>query len=146
MLRIRAAVSLVTCLALVGVALAADDPIAQRRKLMQDNGRQESKANQLILGKYFPDKAVALLQKIEKNLTGFEALFPPGSETGGETHALPALWENKAEFDALVLTVIESAKAAEAAAPQGQEVFALAWQEVAEGCHGCHEKFAPLQF
>ena len=36
------------------LALAADDPVAQRRKLMQDNGRIENKINNLVLGKYLP--------------------------------------------------------------------------------------------
>lgn len=142
--------AILACLATVGVALAADDMVGQRRKLMQDNGRQESKANSLILGKYFPDKAAVAMEKIATNLSGFADLFPAGTElgslAGGETHALPIIWTDFEAFSTLAAEVAQDARAAAAAAPQGQEAFSLAWQTVSEGCHACHARYAPLMF
>lgn len=143
-------VATLACLIVVGAALAAEDSVTQRRKLMQDNGRQESKANNLILGKYFPEKAVAAMEKIAANLQAFTQLFPPGTEVGsaagGETHALPVIWTDFGNFKALATQVAEDARAASVAATEGQDAFSLAWQKVSEGCHGCHDKYAPLSF
>lgn len=40
------------------------------------------------------------------------ALIPPNSKTGGETAALPAIWENKADIDARLAKLSEGASAA----------------------------------
>lgn len=123
------------------LALAADDPIAQRRRLMQDNGRIENKINSLVLGKYFPDKAIDLMEKLQANMTMFVDLFPAGSETGEGTRALPAIWTDGAAFTALAQNFIDKAKAAEAAATQGQDQFGAAWQNVAPLCTSCHTAY-----
>ena len=39
-------------------------------------------------------------------------LFPDNSKTGGDTAALPAIWENKADFDAKLTKFVAEAKAA----------------------------------
>lgn len=123
------------------LALAADDPVAQRRKLMQDNGRIENKINNLVLGKYLPGQAINLMQKLQANMTTFVELFPAGSETGGGTRALPAIWTDGAAFTALAQDFIDKAKAAEAAATQGQDAFNAAWQNVAPLCTSCHTAY-----
>lgn len=123
------------------LALAADDPVAQRRKLMQDNGRIENKINNLVLGKYLPGQAINLMQKLQANMTTFVELFPAGSETGGGTRALPAIWTDGAAFTALAQDFIDQAKAAEAAATQGQDAFNAAWQNVAPLCTSCHTAY-----
>ena len=132
---------LVGAVVTASLALAVDDPIAQRRKLMQDNGRIENKINSLVLGKYFPDKAIDLMQKLQANMTMFVDLFPAGSETGGGTRALPAIWTDRAAFTALAQDFIDKAKAAEAAATQGQDAFGAAWQNVAPLCTSCHTAY-----
>jgi cytochrome c556 len=47
------------------------------------------------------------------------------------------------DFRALAARLVEDAKAAEAAIPNGQDAFAAAWQIVAEDCTSCHEKYTP---
>ncbi len=131
-----ALISLVT----LSVATAADDPIAQRRLIMRENGRLENAANNVILGKYFPDKAVATMQKLQVNLTLFPTFFPEGSDQGN-TRAGPAIWTNMDDFRALAASLVTSAKAAEAAAADGQDAFAVAWQEVVQVCAACHDKY-----
>ena len=45
-----------------------------------------------------------------------QELFPDSSKTGGDTAALPAIWENKADFDAKLAKFSADAKAARAEA------------------------------
>src|SRR5690606_40123173 len=45
--------------------------------------------------------ATAAFEAIAAASKDYGDLFPEGSETGGQTEALPAIWENKADFDAL---------------------------------------------
>ena len=40
-------------------------------------------------------------------------LFPDTSKTGGDTAALPAIWENKADFEAKLAKFVAEAKAAD---------------------------------
>jgi cytochrome c556 len=137
------AVAAVALVAGVAVAVAQDDIIGQRRALMRDNAKQERTANNVILGKFLPEKAEAAMQKLEDNLALFITLFPDGTETGGETHADPAIWIDRAAFVALAADFIERAEAARLAVAEGQGAFSVAWQPVAEACAGCHGVFAP---
>ena len=90
-------------LALGATALVAQtDPIAARKALMKANGDQNRIATEMLEGKepFNLDEAkkvfVAFVEAGEKA----PALFPDNSKTGGDTAALPAIWENKADFDA----------------------------------------------
>ena len=126
-----------------GTALGQGDPIAERRALMRDAHQQERTANNIILGKFLPDKATAAMQKIQADMTAFVELFPVGSETGGETKADPSIWTSMDEFKAMADRTVDSAKAAELAVSNGQNAFASAWQKVAEDCSSCHQKYTP---
>ena len=139
----RLAVVAVACVVALGTALAQGDPIAERRALMRDAHKQERTANNIILGKFLPEKGVAAMQKLQADLAAFVELFPVGSETGGETKADPAIWSNTDDFRAVAARTIEDAKAAEAAIANGQDAFAAAWQVVAEDCSACHETYTP---
>ena len=131
------------CLLSLGAALAQGDPIAERRALMRDAHKQERAANNIILGKFLPEKAAKAMQKIQADLTAFVELFPVGSETGGETKADPAIWQNMDDFRAIAARTVADAKTAEAAIANGQDAFAAAWQKVAEDCTACHDKYTP---
>jgi cytochrome c556 len=137
----KVAVTLTGLMAL-GVVSAAEDPVAERRRIMEKNERVEAAVSQLILGKFLVKKVGVAMQTLEENMTVFATLFPQGSDKG-ETRASPAIWTNMEDFRALAAKTVEDAKAAEAAAAEGQDVFAGAWQAVARDCNLCHAKYAP---
>jgi len=86
------------------------------------------------------------LAAAQKALAGFQevaakapALFPPDSQTG-DTNALPAIWENKADFDARFAKFGADAKAA-AAAITDEASFKANMPNVLKNCGGCHELY-----
>jgi cytochrome c556 len=69
-------------------------------------------------------------------------LFPPGTETGGETHALPAVWSQRAEFDALAgKLATEAAKLQTVAASGDKAAFAAQFKATGAVCGECHHTF-----
>jgi cytochrome c556 len=136
-------VALLLGMTTLGAALAAGDPVGERRALMRDNQKQERAANSVILGKFRPEKATAAMQKLQANMLAFVELFPEGSQGAAESKADPSIWTQMEDFRALAMGMIEDAKAAESAIANGQDAFGAAWQLVAEDCSGCHEKYTP---
>jgi cytochrome c556 len=70
------------------------------------------------------------------------SLFPPGTETGGETHALPAIWTNKADFDAKAANFAAAAdKLSDAAASGDKAAFEAQWKATGGTCGACHRDY-----
>jgi cytochrome c556 len=68
------------------------------------------------------------------------ALFPETSKTGGETAALPKVWETKADFDARFVKFAKDAADA-ASTIKDEATFKAAFPEVGKNCGGCHESY-----
>jgi cytochrome c556 len=126
----------------VTAVLAQSDPIAARKQLMKDNGAQSKVARDMIDGKEPYDNA-----KAQKVLTTFAAvhdkgknLWPDNSKTGGDTASLPAIWENKADFDAKLAKLSSDAKAAEPTV-KDLDSFKAAMGNIGKDCGGCHNTY-----
>ncbi len=128
--------------ALAATAVVAQgDPIAARKALMKENGAQSRIAREMIDGKRPFDLAAA--KKVLATFADagkFATMFPANSKTGGETAALPAVWDKKADFDAKVAKFVADAKAA------GDKVkdlasFKAAMGDVGKNCGGCHNDY-----
>jgi cytochrome c556 len=66
-------------------------------------------------------------------------LFPPGTETGHDTHAQPAIWTDRATFDQNAGNMsTEAGKLAEVAASGDKAAFAAQWQKTGGTCGSCH--------
>ena len=125
----------------VGGALADSDAIATRRALMKADGADLRVLVDMMQGKTAFDLAAA-----QKAFAGFEdiaakapALFPPDSKTG-DTNALPAIWDNKADFEGRFAKFGADAKAA-AAAVTDQASLKANLPGVLKNCGGCHELY-----
>lgn len=119
------------------------DPIAARQALMKANGKDIGAAMKMIKGEEPFDAAKA--QAIFANMHGvamkFGNYFPPGSQTGGDTEAAPAIWAKPAEFKAAVVKFQDDTKGAMAAKPATLDAFKAAFGPVAGNCRSCHESF-----
>src|ERR1700744_4067909 len=86
----------------LSAALAQQDPIAARQALMKNMGAQSGQGAKFIKGEAPFDlaKAKALFATIAADAAKAPDLFPDTSKTGGDTAALPAVWEKNDDFKA----------------------------------------------
>ncbi len=130
--------------ALGSVAFAEDDPIVARKGLMDANGDNLKAILPIFKGGDF-DLAV-----VQKALNTFintadkaPALFPAGSDKG-KTNALPAIWTNKADFEARFKKFGDDSKAA-LASIKDKATFMAAMPGVLKNCNNCHETYRAKQ-
>jgi len=125
-------------------ALATDDPILTRQKLMQANGAGfYGVAGKMLKGEipFEATAANAVLRTSSAVAYSFGDYFPEGSETGGDTKASPRIWEDMAGFQAALDKFRQDADAAAAAKPQDLEAFRTVVMQLGENCESCHEKY-----
>ena len=124
-------------------ASAADDPIATRIALMKDNGGAIGVGAAMAKGEleYDPVKAALAMRTVHSTILAFPAFFPEGSESGGETRALPAIWQNKADFDQKASELQALAAAAMETPPASLDEFRSTFAAVTRTCGGCHELY-----
>jgi cytochrome c556 len=102
-----------TLVALAAPLAAAADPIDIRKALMSSNGAAAGVSVAMFRQELAYDPAVALLalRSLSASAAAFGDYFPEGSEDPARSRAAPAVWSDRAGFDA------ELAKFQAAAAP-----------------------------
>lgn len=137
-----------TVLAVAAIAIgvtavaAQSDPIATRKATMKGVGDQAKAGAGMAKGEAPFDlaKAQAIFVTFAEASAKMPTLFPENSKTGGETAALPAIWDHmgdvKAKFDKF---------GADAKAAQGSvkdlDTFKASFSAVTKNCGGCHETY-----
>ena len=126
----------------VTAVLADTDPIAERRALMKHDGEAAKKLFDMSKGKIPFDLSTVKesLATLNEGATKSAALFPDNSKTGGGTAALPAIWENKADFNARFAKFVKDVQAAQAGIVD-EATFKKFAPTVFENCGGCHELY-----
>src|SRR5215472_454697 len=130
----------VAMLALGATALVAQsDPIAARKSLMKANGDQSKLATDMLEAKqpFSLDAAKKVFATFAEAGEKAPALFPDSSKAGGDTAALPTIWENKADFTARLAKFASDAKAA----TKDFDSFKIQITEVRKNCGGCHQTY-----
>ena len=144
-MRIRAAflIAGLGVFAFAAAAVAQGDPIKQRQETMKTIGGSMKLLGEMAKGEkpYDADAAKAAMTRINESIDGFPALFPKGTETGGDTAASPKIWEDMAEFeeDATALKTVS----AELIPVVGESVDSLraSLGKLGGACKDCHEDF-----
>lgn len=68
--------------------------------------------------------------------------FPPGTETGGGTHALPPIWSDRAGFDKLAGELkVQAEKLQQVAATGDKAAFAAQFKATGAVCGECHRTY-----
>ncbi len=129
-----------------GLAAAAGaDAIKDRRALMKANGDATKPIVAMFKGAPFD---LATMQKALKTYIDaagkMPALFPPDSQTG-DTNALPAIWDNKADVGARFEKLGKDATAALANVQDEASFKAIMPDFYKNNCGGCHEKYRAKQ-
>jgi cytochrome c556 len=134
---------LVVAVAILGSlgTVMADSPIAERQALMKANGKAAQAIGGMLKGAPFDlSAAKAAFAVFADAAVKGPALFPDGSKSGEGTEALPAIWENKDDFNARFAKMGEDAAKASAAIVDEASFKANA-PALFQNCGGCHEKY-----
>jgi len=125
----------------VTAVVAQSDPVAGRKALMKENGRQSGIARAMIEGKEPFDlaKAKTVLATFASVHDKGKNLWPDTSKAGDHA-SLPAVWENKADFDAKLAKLSADAKAKEAGV-KDLDSFKAAMGDIGKDCGGCHNTY-----
>jgi cytochrome c556 len=131
-----AVVAVVAGSALVAVAQAPQ--VAARQEVMKQQGAQMRTLTPMVRGEQpfnlaTAKQAASVLQTTAKQIPG---AFGPGTEGG---NALPAIWANKADFDAKAKNLEDAATRLAGAADEA--AFKAAFPAVGQACGGCHQPY-----
>jgi cytochrome c556 len=109
---------------------------------MKHDGEAAKKMFDMSKGKAPFDLATvkASLATLDEGATKSAALFPDNSQTGGGTAALPAIWQNKADFEARFAQFAKDVQAAEAGITD-EATFKQLAPAVFKNCGSCHELY-----
>ena len=124
-------------------AMAEIDPVEKRQQLMESVGKAAKPIGKMFKGEmdYDAEVVATSLQTWKKVSQLIGRLFPVGSETGGETEAAPAIWEDRAGFEAALTNWGDAVAAAIEANPQTLEAAKPSIGPVFKTCKGCHDDY-----
>jgi len=126
----------------VGSANASSpEEIIKGRKAMFNENYQNAKKISILLRSGKIEEAKPLMKKISDNYKKLLDYFPENTKEGLKTEALPSIWENKEEFNALMQKasddMLKLAKAIDTADDLGAIQKKLMWSN----CSACHNRF-----
>ena len=117
------------------------EEIIKGRKAMFSENYQNAKKISILLKSKKIEEAKPLMKKISDNYIKLLDYFPENTKEGFKTGALPSIWENKDEFNALMKKasddMIKLAKAIETAEDLRAAQKELMWSN----CTACHSRF-----
>ena len=117
------------------------EEIIKGRKAMFSENYQNAKKISILLKSKKIEESKPLMKKISDNYKKLLDYFPENTKEGFKTEALPSIWENKDEFNALMKKasddMIKLAKAIETADDLRVVQKELMWSN----CTACHSRF-----
>ena len=117
------------------------EEIIKGRKAMFSENYQNAKKISILLKSKRIEEAKPLMKKISDNYIKLLDYFPENTKEGFKTEALPSIWENKDEFNALMQKasddMLKLAKAIDTAEDLRVAQKELMWSN----CSACHSRF-----
>ena len=117
------------------------EEIIKGRKAMFSENYQNAKQISILLKQKKIEEAKPLMKKISDNYLKLLNYFPDNTKEGFKTEALPSIWENKDEFNALMQKasddMIKLAKAIDTA----EDLQAIQKKLMWSNCSACHNRF-----
>ena len=117
------------------------EEIIKGRKAMFSENYQTAKKISTLLKSNKIEETKPLMKKMSENYKKLLDYFPDNTKEGFKTEALPSIWENKDEFNALMQKasddMIKLASAIETADNLAAAQKKLMWSN----CSACHDRF-----
>ena len=117
------------------------EEIIKGRKAMFSENYQNGKKISILLKSGKKEEAKPIMKKMSDNYKKLLDYFPENTKEGFKTEALPSIWENKDEFNALMQKasndMLKLAKAIDTADDLSAIQIELMWSN----CSACHNRF-----
>ena len=127
----------------VSAAIAAGEPQSVRQEEMKKVGGAMGALGSIAKGEkpYDADAVRAALTTLVEVSKTFPDHFPAGSETGMDSEAAPAIWQNMDDFKAKSAKLSAAAEAQLASFPADQAAVGAAMQAIGGTCGDCHQTY-----
>ena len=117
------------------------EEIIKGRKAMFSENYQNAKKISILLKSKRIEEAKPLMKKISDNYIKLLDYFPENAKEGFKTGALPSIWENKDEFNALMQKASDDMLKLAKAVDTAEDLRAVQKELMWSNCSACHSKF-----
>ena len=119
---------------------SVEDIIKGRKAIFNDNYKTAKRVNILINDLEF-EEAKKFMKEMTENYETLLNYFPENTKEGFNTEALPSIWENKDEFNALMQKSADDMKQLAAVIEDADDLRGTMQQYLWSNCKACHSKF-----
>ena len=117
------------------------EEIIKGRKAMFSENYQNAKKISILLKSKKIEEAKPLMKKISDNYKKLLDYFPENTKEGFKTEALPSIWENKDEFNALMQKASDDMLKLAKAIDTADDLRAVQKELMWSNCSACHSRF-----
>ena len=117
------------------------EEIIKGRKAMFSENYQNAKKISILLKSKKIEEAKPLMKKISDNYKKLLNYFPDNTKEGFKTEALPSIWENKDEFNALMQKASDDMLKLAKAIDTAEDLRAVQKELMWSNCSACHSRF-----
>ena len=117
------------------------EEIIKGRKAMFSENYQTAKKISILLKSNKIEEAKPLMKKMSENYKKLLDYFPDNTKEGFNTEALPSIWENKDEFNALMQKASDDMIKLASAIDTAEDLKAAQKDLMWSNCSACHDRF-----
>ena len=120
--------------------LSVEEIIKGRQAIFSENYKTAKRVQALSSDIEF-EAAIELMNKMSENYKNLLDYFPENSKEGFDTEALPTIWENKDEFNALMQKASDDMLTLASVIEDADDIKATLTKHMWSNCKACHSKF-----
>ena len=117
------------------------EEIIKGRKAMFSENYQTGKKISILLKSKKIEETKPLMKKMSANYKKLLNYFPENTKEGFKTEALPSIWENKDEFNALMQKASDDILKLAKAIDTAEDLRAVQKELMWSNCSACHSRF-----
>ena len=120
--------------------LSVEEIIKGRQAIFSENYKTAKRVQALSSDLEF-EAAIELMNKMSENYKKLIDYFPDNTKEGFDTEALPTIWENKDEFNALMQKASDNMLTLASVIENVDDIRGTLKKHMWSSCKSCHSKF-----
>ena len=120
--------------------LSVEEIIKGRQAIFSENYKTAKRVQALSSDLEF-EAAIELMNKMSQNYSKLINYFPDNTKEGFDTEALPIIWENKDEFNALMQKASDNMLTLASVIEDVDDIRGTLKKHMWSSCKSCHSKF-----